>query len=67
MNGVDAYVLGIYVQFQSSPAHYLFQNSSLSLGMVKALLKHKANMNIKNNVRLRRCWLPGMVLSPLLL
>lgn len=39
------------MQFQSSATHYLFQNSAVSTGMIRALLDHKADFNIKNNVR----------------
>lgn len=38
-------------QFRSSATHYLLQNSALSLEMVTALLQHKADLNVKNNVR----------------
>jgi hypothetical protein len=37
-------------QFQSTPAHYICQNSRVSQFMIRELLKHKANFNIKNNV-----------------
>lgn len=42
--------VSVPAQFQSSATHYLLQNSAVSLGMVLALLQHKADLNVKNNV-----------------